>query len=365
MSQAPAPAPAPAPAAKPKPRIAMVRKCALVVDDEESIRGIVAQVLMDEGYQVTQASSGEEAFAIFQKQPFPVVFTDIRMGGMSGLDLLKHLKQLKTGGHVIIMTSHGTMDVAVNALKAGAYDFLHKPFDDLELIANVAKRAMQSYVLVREREKLMATLKSRNEAMANLNKAFKALTVTLKNKNLALENLNEAFKAMAIRDDLTGLFNRRYFDEAIASEVVRATRYNRDLSLIFMDVDHFKNFNDELGHQLGDAALRKISAILKELVRETDIATRYGGEEFVVILPETSKQDARAVAEKIRETITSAAIEGAQKKVTISAGVATLGQDGNNSAELIGKADQAVYQAKRDGRNRVCLASEPFSPPYP
>jgi len=255
------------------------------------------------------------------------------------------------------MTSHGTMDVAVNALKAGAYDFLHKPFGDLELIANVAKRAMQSYVLVREREKLMSTLKSRNEAMANLNKAFKALTVTLKNKNLALENLNEAFKAMAIRDDLTGLFNRRYFDEAIASEVIRATRYNRDLSLIFMDVDHFKNFNDELGHQLGDAALRKISAILKEVVRETDIATRYGGEEFVVILPETSKEDARAVAEKIRETIASAVIDGATKKVTISAGVATFGPDGRNAAELIGRADQAVYQAKRDGRDRVCVSS--------
>ncbi|MFQ5760544.1 MAG: diguanylate cyclase [Acidiferrobacterales bacterium] len=349
-------APAPTPAAKPKPQVAIVSRRALVVDDEESIRGIVVQVLTDEGYQVTQASSGEEALAMFQKQPFPVVFTDVRMSGMSGLDLLKRLKQLKTGGHVIIMTSHGTMDVAVNALTAGAYDFLHKPFDDLELIANVAKRAMQSYVLVRERERLMATLKSRNEAMANLNKAFKALTVTLKNKNQALENLNEAFKAMAIRDDLTGLFNRRYFDEAIASEVVRATRYNRDLTLIFLDVDHFKNFNDEFGHQLGDTALKKISAILKELVRETDIATRYGGEEFIVILPETSKEDARAVAEKIRETIAGTTIEGAPKKVTISAGVATLGQDGNNTAELIGRADQAVYQAKRDGRDRVCVA---------
>lgn len=352
MSQAPAPTPA----AKPKPQVAIVARRALVVDDEESIRGIVAQVLTDDGYQVSQARSGEEALVMFQKQPFPVVFTDIRMGGMSGLDLLTRLKQLKTDGHVIIMTSHGTMDVAVNALKAGAYDFLHKPFDDLELIANVAKRAMQSYMLVRERERLMATLKSRNEAMANLNKAFKALTVTLKNKNQALENLNEAFKSMAIRDDLTGLFNRRYFDEAIASEVVRATRYNRDLSLIFMDVDHFKNFNDEFGHQPGDAALKKISAILKALVRETDVATRYGGEEFVVILPETSKEDARAVAEKIRETIASTPIEGVPKKVTISAGVATLGQDGSNTAELIGRADQAVYQAKRDGRDRVCVA---------
>ena len=336
-------------------------KRALVVDDEQSIRSIVAQVLTDERYRVAEATSGEEAIAAFQKEPYPLVFTDIRMGGMSGLELLKNLKKAHPQTQVIIMTSHGTMDAAVTALKAGAYDFLHKPFEDLELVVSAARRAMQSYELVAEREKLVEMLKSRNEALQNINKAFRALTVTLKNKNAALENLNKAFQALAIRDQLTGLFNRRYFDEAINAEVARASRYRRDLSVIFIDVDFFKKYNDQYGHQHGDAVLKKISQIVKAGIREIDIASRYGGEEFVVILPETPKADAYTVAEKIRQVVeqTAASAVGSKNAVsiTVSAGVASLGQDSMNAHQLIAKADQAVYEAKRTGRNAVRLAS--------
>ncbi|MFQ5995397.1 MAG: diguanylate cyclase [Acidiferrobacterales bacterium] len=335
-------------------------KRVLVVDDEQSIRGMVAHVLTDERYRVTEAGSGEEALELFKKEPFPIVFTDVRMGGMSGLELLKKLRQADSHVHVIIMTSHATMDVAINAIKSGAYDFLQKPFEDLELIANVARRAIENYNLVREREKLVETLKSRNEALSNLNKAFKALTVTLKNKNEALENLNTAFKSLAIRDELTGLFNRRYFEEALTSEVIRATRYERNLSVIFLDVDHFKKYNDQHGHQYGDLVLKRIGRILKESVREIDIATRYGGEEFVVILPETTKDDSYAAAEKIRKAVEGSPIDVMPGKpavrLTISAGVASLGVDATNATELIAKADQAVYQAKQNGRNAVRLA---------
>ncbi|MFQ6024267.1 MAG: diguanylate cyclase [Acidiferrobacterales bacterium] len=338
-----------------------MKKRILVVDDEQSIRGMVSHVLTDERYQVIEAASGEEALSTFESSPVPVIFTDIRMGGMSGLDLLKKVKRLNPETNVIIMTSHGTMDVAINAIKGGAYDFLTKPFEDLELVANVARRAMQNFELVRERQKLVDTLKSRNEALANLNKAFRALTVTLKNKNQALENLNNAFKALAIRDQLTGLFNRRYFDEAITSEVTRATRYGRNLSVIFLDVDFFKKYNDQYGHQHGDLVLKKISQIVKDNIREIDIGTRYGGEEFVIILPETPKEDAHTVAEKIRKAVedNAAIAVGSQAPttITISAGVATLGPDGTNASELIAKADQAVYQAKSHGRNAVRLAS--------
>ncbi|MFQ5935411.1 MAG: diguanylate cyclase [Acidiferrobacterales bacterium] len=335
-------------------------KRALVVDDEQSVRGIVAQVLTEERYRVAEATSGEEALTIFKKEPYPIVITDIRMGGMSGLELLKQIKKLSPQTNVIIMTSHGTMDAAVTAIKAGAYDFLHKPFDDLELVASAARRAMQSHALIQEREKLVQMLKSRNEALQNINKAFRALTVTLKNKNAALENLNKAFQALAIRDQLTGLFNRRYFDEAIAAEVARASRYSRDLSIIFLDVDFFKKYNDQYGHQHGDMVLKKISQIVKENIRQIDIATRYGGEEFVVILPETPKADAYTVAEKIRQVVeeTAASAVGSRNAtaITVSAGVASLGQDSMNAHQLIAKADQAVYEAKRTGRNAVRLA---------
>lgn len=335
-------------------------KRAMVVDDEQSIRSIVAQVLVEERYRVIEAASAEDALVAFKKEPCPVVFTDIRMGGMSGLDLLKQIKKLHPQAHVVIMTSHGTMDSAVTALKSGAYDFLNKPFDDLELVANVARRAMQSYELIAEREKLVEMLKSRNEALQNINKAFRALTVTLKNKNAALENLNKAFQALAIRDQLTGLFNRRYFDEAITAEVARASRYGRDLSVIFLDVDFFKKYNDQYGHQHGDIVLKKISQIIKLNIREIDIATRYGGEEFVVILPETPKDDAYTVAEKIRQSVEETAASAIGNRnapaITVSAGVASLGQEIMNVHQLIAKADQAVYEAKRTGRNAVRLA---------
>ncbi len=336
-------------------------KRALIVDDEQSIRGIVSQVLTDERYRIVEASSGEEALAAFQKEPFPVVFTDIRMGGMSGLELLKRIKEINRITQVIIMTSHGTMDAAVTALKAGAYDFLHKPFEDLELISSAAKRAMESYGLIQEREKLIETLKSRNEALANLNKAFKALTVTLKNKNAALENLNQAFQVLAIRDQLTALFNRRYFDEAIANEVARASRYGRNLSIIFLDVDHFKKYNDQFGHQHGDVVLRRIASIVKTSIREIDIPTRYGGEEFVIILPETAKNEAYGIADKIRRAVAEGTADMVRGNngapITVSAGVASLGEDGTNVQQLIAKADEAVYAAKREGRNAVRLAS--------
>jgi diguanylate cyclase (GGDEF)-like protein len=203
-------------------------------------------------------------------------------------------------------------------------------------------------------------LKSRNEALQNINKAFRALTVTLKNKNAALENLNKAFQALAIRDQLTGLFNRRYFDEAITAEVARASRYGRDLSVIFLDVDFFKKYNDQYGHQHGDVVLKRISHIIKLNIREIDIATRYGGEEFVVILPETPRDDAYTVAEKIRQSVEETAASAIGNRnataITVSAGVASLGQDIMNVHQLIAKADQAVYEAKRTGRNAVRLA---------
>ncbi len=336
-------------------------KRALVVDDEQSIRGIVSQVLADDRYRVVEASSGEEALAFLEKESFPLIFTDIRMGGISGLELLKRVKQRDKNIQVIIMTSHGTMDAAVEALKAGAYDFLHKPFEDLELISSAAKRAIQSYELTVEREKLIETLKSRNEALANLNKAFKALTVTLKNKNAALENLNQAFQVLAIRDQLTALFNRRYFDDAISSEVARASRYGRALSIIFLDVDHFKQYNDQFGHQHGDVVLKRIATIIKSSIREIDIPTRYGGEEFLVILPETAKNEAYGIADKIRRGVAEGTADLSRGnpagKVTVSAGVASLGEDGTTVQQLIAKADEAVYTAKREGRNAVRLAS--------
>ncbi len=312
----------------------------LVVDDEAPIRTLVSQVLVGEGYEVVEVASAEDALKVFRDNHFPLVISDIRMGRMSGLELLDEIKRLRPETLVVIMSAYVSIDSAIAALKAGAYDYLIKPFEDLELIVSVVRRAMENIALIKERN---------------------SLVVHLKKSNKALKELSRRFRDLAIRDGLTGLYNHGYLLDALAGEVARAVRYDRHLSVIFLDVDHFKQYNDQFGHQRGDMVLRQVSQILKDEIRKTDIAARYGGEEFVLILPETSKQDAFVVAEKIRKTIQASIANDVTDEgpttVTISAGVASYMVDGTDANELIAKADEAVYAAKNDGRNAVRLAS--------
>jgi len=312
----------------------------LVVDDEAPIRTLVSQVLVGEGYEVVEAASAEDALKVFRENHFSLVISDIRMGRMSGLELLDEIKRLRPETLVVIMSAYVSIDSAIAALKAGAYDYLIKPFEDLELIVSVVRRAMENIALIKERN---------------------SLVVHLKKSNKALKELSRRFRDLAIRDGLTGLYNHGYLLDALAGEVARAVRYDRHLSVIFLDVDHFKQFNDQFGHQRGDMVLRQVSQILKDEIRKTDIAARYGGEEFVLVLPETSKQDAFVVAEKVRkavqESIANDVADEGPTTVTISAGVASYMEDGTDATELIAKADAAVYTAKNDGRNAVRLAS--------
>ena len=170
-----------------------------------------------------------------------------------------------------------------------------------------------------------------------------------------LEAANRELEALATTDGLTGLTNHRAFQERLAEEVRRAERYGTPLSVVFLDVDHFKGYNDRHGHPEGDAVLRGVAGLLRGTARETDMAARYGGEEFVIVLPQTDGGTALAVAERIR-----AAVEGAPwplRPITASFGVAALRQGVESSGDLIARADQALYQAKKGGRNRVALAA--------
>jgi diguanylate cyclase (GGDEF)-like protein len=161
---------------------------------------------------------------------------------------------------------------------------------------------------------------------------------------------------LSYRDGLTSLFNRRYLEEALENEVRRAARYGQPLSLQLLDIDHFKTYNDTFGHTAGDEALRLVAQRLREHYRDSDILTRYGGEEFAVILPTTTKWQARLVAEKIRETIAATsgeALSGSGAAVTISVGVAAFPDDAATALGLLRAADAALYAAKGRGRNRV------------
>lgn len=164
-------------------------------------------------------------------------------------------------------------------------------------------------------------------------------------------------KELSITDDLTGLYNRRYFNQRFEREVLRAKRYRRPLSILLVDIDYFKNYNDINGHLLGDEVLKKVAYLIESNLRKADIVARYGGEEFVIILPEIDKVHADQVAEKLRRTIELRHFPKEQyqpnKNLTISIGLATLPEDSTNPRELLEFADRALYRAKEEGRNRV------------
>ncbi len=310
----------------------------LVVDDDMAIRGVVSEVLMDDGHQVETAASAEEALEKFNSDDFGLVMSDIRMSGMNGIQLLEAIKAKEDPAQFVIMTSHASIETAIQAIKLGAYDYLVKPFESLELISNTASRALESLMLARERDLLVASL-TRN--------------------NAELERLNKFFRELAIRDGLTGLYNHRYFHEALSGEVDRARRYERELSVLFIDVDYFKAFNDTHGHQKGDELLKELAELLEARVRETDVVARWGGEEFVIMAPETGASDAAEMAESLRQSVADHPFPDREtqpaERITVSIGVATLLSNGTDKS-LVFRADKAVYEAKAKGRNAVCIA---------
>lgn len=314
-------------------------KPVLVVDDEETLRFIISSVLEDEGYQVTTAASGEEAMRLLEANPYKLVISDIVMPGMSGIDLLRKIKEKKPETEVVIITSQASLETAVTAVGAGAYDYLIKPFDQLEVITSVAHKAFEKIRLTEEKERLV------NE---------------LHGKNIELKQTVNSLEEMANRDGLTGLYNHRYFKDALTMEVDRSKRYDWIFSLLFIDIDYFKNYNDTNGHPAGDEVLRSLTAIVHKFLRKTDVFARYGGEEFTVILPETPKDFAAVVAGSMREIVEKHQFFAEESqpdgKLTISIGVATYPEDAETGEDLIERADQAMYKAKQTGRNRVCIS---------
>lgn len=161
----------------------------------------------------------------------------------------------------------------------------------------------------------------------------------------------------SIRDDLTGLHNRRYFNERLLDEIERTRRYGGNISLLIGDIDHFKLVNDRYGHPVGDLVLREVSAVFVRELRRSDLVARYGGEEFAVVLFDCTPERAKTIAEGLRLAVSEATLPGLEEvKVTISFGVASLAKDTSTMEGLIGKADKALYSAKAQGRNRVCVA---------
>jgi diguanylate cyclase (GGDEF)-like protein len=292
----------------------------LIVDDDVAVRKTMNEYINSSGYKSEAVACAEEALEILEKKSFQVVITDIILPAMSGLDLTRIIKKDK-GSDVIVMTGYSDNYSYEEAINTGASDFVIKPVRLQELMLRL-KRVLNERDLSKERIRMMQKLQK-----------------------------------LAVTDGLTKLYNSRSFYSQLETEVDRFNRYGHPLTLLLLDLDHFKDYNDSYGHLEGDKVLVRFSQIIKSCLRTNDTAYRYGGEEFTVILPETGGEEARTVAQRIRAALEAerfSPLNEKDAKITISIG-ATEYQHKEELSTFIQRADKAMYRSKQKGRNMVSM----------
>ena len=326
----------------------------LVVDRETSISEVLSIFLEEAGHDVTSSLTGTEAMRLIKEDMYDVVLTDLVLPDISegerlsgGLKLLEFAKQVDSSVEVIIITSHGTLNTIKRAMRLGACDFIAKPPIWEEVIQNVATALVKSRLAV-ERERLAREVKqSRESDVARLLQLYDNLASEMKQARADNQELFD----LATRDGVTNLYNHRYFQSQLQN-LMHERPLKQSISLVMIDTDNFKLYNDRYGHLKGDKILREIASVLNRNIRDTDIAARYGGDEFVVLLLETDKNRAIRFAERCVRLVSEHSFnEGhPEYRLTISAGVVTSPEDATNPGELIEKADKRCFA----GRNQVC-----------
>lgn len=319
-----------------KPPITKIGRL-IVVDDEVELLNALCESLTEEGFDVTGFSDPAAALDVLQPGMFDVLMTDLMMPGMDGIQLLHKVLGIDANLVVIMMTGQGTIATTVEAMKTGAFDFILKPFRLRQIIPFV------------ERAVGVRRLRASNERLRHEVERLEAERVR------TLEETEAKLSSLATTDPLTGLADRHAFDEALAREAALVVRGACSLSCVLLDVDHFKGFNDTFGHPAGDEVLRQVGAQIQSCCRASDVAARYGGEKFAILLPGTGSDGARVLAERVRSTVEAG--PWAHRPVTVSAGVATLGVDDALVGRVVGAADRALYRAKQGGRNHVVTES--------
>ena len=360
----------------------------LIVEDIATEAFTLRKVLERADYQVTLATTGQEALRLMGMREFRLVITDINMPGMDGYEMCLAIKadpRTRTIP-VILLTTLSSPANILQVLKCKADYYLTKPYTPSLLLARVQTllerpptppdadaEALtvtlegQEHLVTAGRRQMVNLILSTYECAVQQNRELVATQAELNRRNdqlreqqEKLREANELLQALATTDGLTGLKNYRTFKERLIEEFERAKRYHLPLSLMLLDVDHFKAFNDTQGHPAGDEVLKRVAKLLTESTRSTDFVARYGGEEFAVLLPFTHQSAALALAGRTRAAIAQAKWD--LRAVTASIGVATINDTTHTWDILVKQADTALYHSKQTGRNRVSHANESAKP---
>ena len=320
----------------------------LLVDDEEANRRALERTLRAQ-FDVTVCETPEKALGLVAEKEFAAIVSDQRMPGMRGTELLAKVAQLRPRTTRLILTAYTEANEMLEAInRAEIYRYITKPWENADLVTSL-RQACERHALLSENERLVTQLKEANQNLEN----------QVARRTEELSQANQRLAELAMTDPLTRIANRRALFQRFQEEIDRADRYNRPITIAIADVDHFKSFNDMEGHVCGDEALKKIAAILSTNLRKTDFLGRYGGEEFLILMPETPVNVALEIATRVRIAVENTLFQGKHKSayLTISLGIACFPQHGRTSKLLVEKADQCLYEAKESGRNRIVVAS--------
>lgn len=299
---------------------------ALIVEQDEETYQTLIDTFQEAGYFTDGAQDGKRAIDRVKEFFYNIAVVEAELPDMRGVDFLKIVKGIHPDTSVIFITGTPSLENSVDALNAGASAYLVKPIQVEQMMQQVNEILSRQKAIIETRELLFAERKKR-----------------------------EFYQYLSIRDGLTDLYNHRYFHELLNQEMAPAIRYNLPLTLLLIDIDDFKRFNDAYGHPAGDQALQYMGRLFRENCRRVDHVCRYGGEEFAIITPETNSKNAVYLAKRLLNRVRKTKIQVydslLEAKLTLSIGLANYPRDANNKEDLIIKADQNLLQAKKEGKD--------------
>ncbi|HEY2585038.1 MAG TPA: diguanylate cyclase [Tepidisphaeraceae bacterium] len=318
----------------------------LIIEDDPDQRDLIRQTLEAHFGPGTVDGAATIADALRANvDAFDLILSDYNLPDGTGLDLLERMRHAEIGTPVILVTGENVGRTAVEAIRRGAMDYVVKFGEYLFTIPLVVEKNLTAAKVERENKRLRQDLERAYEEVHQ--------------KNLQLEESLHRLELAAATDPLTGLYNRRHFGMVIEQLFAEAQRYGNDLSCVMIDLDGYKQLNDSLGHQMGDQLLTVAAKAITSNLRKMDVAARYGGDEFVLLLPRAGTDEAAGVAARVREDFgrATAAVLRRNNGLTMSVGIGSLMGDGVAATEqLVARADAALYRAKADGRNRVVVS---------